>query len=75
MCVCCLVIKCKKDEINWQRDTFTQRYSRRYYPLDTLIEGRPVFADSLGAQFFFYFPYNKCWMLNAEFPDSALIAS
>ena len=64
-----------KDEINWQRDTFTQRYSRRYYPLDTLIEGRPVFADSLGAQFFFYFPYNKCWMLNAEFPDSALMAS
>lgn len=62
-----------KDEINWQIDTFTQRYSRKYYPLDTLIEGRPVFADSLGAQFFFYFPYNRCWMLSAEFPDSSLM--
>jgi hypothetical protein len=61
------------DEINWKTDSVSQSYTRKYYPLDTLIEGRPVFADSSEEQFFFYFPYNKCWTLNAEFPDSSLI--
>ena len=40
-------------EINWQNNIDSARYSRNYYQLDTLIEGRPVFADSLKKHFFF----------------------
>ena len=48
------------DEINWKTDSVSQSYTRKHYPLDTLIEGRPVFADSSEEQFFFYFPHNNC---------------
>ncbi len=58
-------------EINWQKDMTSPRHSRHYYPLDTLIEGRPVFADSLKEQFFFYLPFNYCWILHSEFPSES----
>ena len=58
-------------EINWEKDFDSPRHSRRYYLLDTLIEGRPVFADSLKEQFFFYLPFNYCWILHSEFPSES----
>lgn len=56
-------------EINWQNNSDSNRYSRNYYQLDTLIEGRPVFADSLKNHFFFYLPFNFCWIMHSEFPS------
>lgn len=63
----------ERKEINWVTDTITQRYSRKYFQLDTLIKGRRVFADSLRQQFFFYFPYKKCWVLHTKYPDSDVL--
>ncbi|MEJ6686421.1 MAG: hypothetical protein QNK70_03985, partial [Crocinitomicaceae bacterium] len=63
----------ERKEINWVTDTTTQRYSRKYFQLDTLIKGRRVFADSLRQQFFFYFPYKKCWVLHPKYPDSDVL--
>jgi len=62
------------EEIDWHNDTTTKRYSRNYYQLDTLIQGRPVFADSLNDQFFFYLPFNFCWILHSEFPDADVMS-
>ena len=50
----------ERKEINWVTDTTTQRYSRKYFQLDTLIKGRRVFADSLRQQFFFFASFLAC---------------
>ena len=60
-------------EINYQKDSMDQRYIRRYYPLDTLIQGRPVFAGTSSEQFFFYLPFNQCWILHSEFPETSVM--
>ena len=62
-----------RKEIEWTEDSSTKRYSRKYIQLDMLIEGRPVFADTLHGHFFFYFPYNQCWMFHNEFPTVDVI--
>lgn len=62
-----------RKEIEWTEDSSTKRYSRKYIQLDMLIEGRPVFADTLHEHFFFYFPYNQCWMFHNEFPTVYVI--
>ncbi len=62
-----------RKEIEWTEDSSTKRYSRKYIQLDMLIEGRPVFADTRHEHFFFYFPYNECWMFHNEFPTVDVI--
>ena len=59
--------------IDWQKDTLNNRYSRVYQQMDSLIEGRPVFVDSLMENFFFYLPINRCWTMHTEYPDQKTI--
>ena len=62
-----------RKEIEWTKDSSTKRYSKQYIQLDSLIEGRPVFADTMNEHFFFYFPFNQCWMFHDEFPSIDVI--